>query len=772
MSRRMKMKALLPVIAAACLLVLAAGCSTTSRLAPDEQLYNGIKKLEITGEPGEKTPGGLKSEISEALTVKPNNPYPFTAIRHPFPLGLWVWNHWSGHEKGFKHWFYEKFASDPVLINDVRPDLRVKMVDQVLENNGFFHGSATYELVPKSNPKIVGVKYFVETGPAFTLDTVELLPDTCHLYHMIDSVASRIPYLRPGSRYSTDSLSNVRTRVARVLRNRGYYYFNPEYIEYLADSIQNPGHIALRLTVARNVPAFALRRYRVGDVSMTLRRNDGGGRADTVKCGRATLIQYMPSRFRRQLVDECVMLRRGRPIRLNAINGTQTRLSRLGIFNNIDISVMPPDSAAMRQSEPPLNVSIDCTLDMPLEATIEANVSSKSNSYIGPGLTLGVTNRNMFGGGEQLGVTLTGSYEWQTGANRSKVFNSYEIGLQGSLAFPRLLLPRFMPRLRRDLSWTRITVNADLLNRPHYFRMAQFNAGFSYDWNPSRYTSNTLTLLKMTYTNLLHTTADFDDMMANNQAIAQSFRSQFIPQLMYTFNYDRVFHGVNSLSWTATIQEAGGLFCSIWRACGVKHDKRLFGIPISQFVKASGQLVYGRRLGYGDTWLMTRVATGVAHAYGNSAQVPYSEQFWVGGANSVRAFTVRSIGPGSYRPPRSQSGNYFDQTGTFKFEANVELRFPIAGPLHGAAFLDAGNVWLLKADPQRPGGELKASRFLRDLALGTGVGLRVDIGMMVIRGDLGIGIHAPYDTGRSGYYNMTGSFWKTLAFHLAIGYPF
>ncbi len=140
---------------------------------------------------------------------------------------------------------------------------------------------------------------------------------------------------------------------------------------------------------------------------------------------------------------------------------------------------------------------------------------------------------------------------------------------------------------------------------------------------------------------------------------------------------------------------------------------------------------------------MSRVAIGAAHAYGNSAQVPYSEQFWVGGANSVRAFTVRSIGPGSYRAPKTARGDYFDQTGTFKFEANVEFRFPIAGPLHGAVFVDAGNVWLLKDDADRPGGKLRASTFLRDLALGTGVGLRFDLGMMVIRGDLGIGIHAP-----------------------------
>ena len=218
-------------------------------------------------------------------------------------------------------------------------------------------------------------------------------------------------------------------------------------------------------------------------------------------------------------------------------------------------------------------------------------------------------------------------------------------------------------------------------------------------------------------------------------------------------------------------QEAGNLFWSVYEACGKRGEKELFGTPFSQFLKGTTQIVYGRRLGVGDHWLVTRAAVGVAWAYGNSSQVPYAEQFYVGGANSVRAWAVRDLGPGSYRPPADQENGYFDQTGTFKFEFNTEYRFPIAGPLHGALFLDAGNVWLLKKDPLRPGGELRAKTFLKDIALGTGVGLRVDISMLVLRGDLGIGLHAPYDTGKSGYFNLP-SFKKSLCFHLAIGYPF
>lgn len=743
---------------------MLSSCSTTRRIPDGEQLYVGLKKVEISGYDKEKVPEGVASQLNEAVAVAPNNaifksPY----YRWPFPVGLWVYNNWDNPPKGLKHKLYEKLVAQPVLVSDVRPNLRAKMMDEILDNNGYFRGHADYEVIDQKNPKKAKISYKVLTGPAYTLDSIWLLPDTCRLNHLIDSIASRDPYLRPGVRYSTDSLSAVRTRVANKLRNRGYYFFKPEFIEYLADSVAKPLSIDLRMALASNVAKPLLQCYTVGDVTVRVFRNKGGGTPDTMQTSRGTLIQMMPSRLRQKLIPECVTLRKGRVFSVRSMNSTQTRFARLGIFNAININVLP-DSGQV------LNVDIDCTFDTPLEATVELNASSKSNSYIGPGMKVGITNRNIFGGGEQFNVTLTGSYEWQTGKGSSSVFNSYEYGISTSLSVPRLLAPGFIKRRNRNLNWTRFTLNFEMLNRPHYFKMAQFNFSFNYDWQSSRYSSHTLTPFKLTYTNLLHTTEAFDSITGANPAIALSFRSQYIPQLSYSYTYDRQFDSDNGINWQFTVQEAGNLFWSVYELAGKHGEKELFGTPFSQFVKGQTQLVYNRRL-WGDNWLVSRVLVGAAHAYGNGKEVPYAEQFYVGGANSIRAFTVRSLGPGSYRPPEDVRDSYFDQTGTFKLEANVEYRFPIIGPLHGAVFMDTGNVWLLKNDPLRPGGQLKASSFLRDLALGTGVGLRFDIGMLVVRGDLGIGIHAPYDTGKSGYYNME-SFKKSLAFHLAIGYPF
>ena len=393
------------------ILMVTSSCSTTRRIPSDEILYTGLKSVEFNPENKEqKVPSAVKGDIKDAVNVKANK-YTFTpSIR--IPVGLWVYNNWNPNSKGIKKWLYNKLVEDPILISDVRPEVRTKMIDEILDNNGFFQGTSSYQLNQGKNKKKASLTYIVKTGPAYMVDTIEMLPDTTKLFGLLNSAARRDTYLgRQNMRYSTDSLSVARTRLANIVRNRGYYYFRPEYIEYLADSIQNPGHITLRMTVASNVPKQGITYYKTGKITVYAFRTRDGGTPDTTVYKQATLIQMMPSRLRRDIIPECISFREGRQFSVRAMNQTQNRLARLGIFNSISIDVSP-DSLA---SEPTLDAAISCTFDTPLEASIEVNASSKSNSYIGPGITLGVTNKNIFGGGEQFSVSLTGTYEWQTG---------------------------------------------------------------------------------------------------------------------------------------------------------------------------------------------------------------------------------------------------------------------------------------------------------------------------------------------------------------------
>lgn len=772
---------IIPVLAALVITLCLGSCSTTRRLEEGETLYNGMK-MKITPAAGTKTPDGLKGDLQSTVDVKPNNPWPFLRpyIRDPFPVGLWIYNSMNDSVKGLKKWIYDKWGRKPVLVETVRPDVRLKMLKTVMDNNGYFSGTASYDIRHhKKNNKIATVDYDVQLGHPYMIDTVIYMNDTARnmsrheraVRHFIDSVARQSDYLKAGQQFNLDSLIAERVRITNKLRNRGWFYFRPEYIEFLADSIQKRGSIALKLSLADNMPKPAGLQYRVGEITTYVQRRTGKARSvDTINTSKGKIILQRPSRLRKDMLPGCITFRRDKLFSVRDMDRTQTRLARLGIFGNININAVPADTSEV---DPRLDVFITCAFDRPMEASLQANITSKSNSYIGPGVVLGLTHNNLFGGAEKLTVQLSGSYEWETGRNSSNAMNSYEAGLSATLAFPRLIAPRFVKRTRRDLNWTTVDLSFDMLNRPKYFRLAEFRVGLTYDWNHSRNVVNSFTPFKLTYNKLMRTTHTFDSIMAENPAVELSFQSHFIPETQYTYTYDKWLERerINGFNFTATAIDGGNIFWALWRACGVKGRKELFGMPFSQFVKAQAQLVYTRRLVRGsDMWLVSRLLVGAAHAYGNSEQVPYSEQFYIGGANSIRAWTVRSLGPGSYRPPRDLRNGYFDQTGTFKFEVNTEFRFPIISILHGAVFVDAGNIWLMKNDPKRPGGLLTAKNFGRDIALGTGIGLRVDIGMMVIRGDLGYGLHAPYDTGMSGYFNIKPK--NAFAFHLAIGYPF
>ena len=758
----------MPLIALAVMALAAVSCSTTRRLGAGETRYTGVGKFNVETPGDEKAPIALVDGLKEAANCDANDYVvaPFIKI----PLGLWVYNNWNDSAGGLKGWLYNKLVKAPVLISEVRPEMRVKLMEQILDNNGYFGSTATYDIrYSKTNKKKAGVDYEIRLTNPYRIDSIIYLDKPEPMARFVDSVAKKSPYLQKGEVFCVDSLASERIRIVNAMRNRGYYYFRPEYIEFLADSLITPGNVAIKLTIAANTPKMARQQYRTGNIYTTILRDSQSdpGTPDTIPTKRGDVIVMRPARLRKNLIPSCVTFREGKIFSVRDMNRTQTRLSRLGIFGNIQIQPVPVDTTSGNAT---LDVYTTCQFDQPIEASIEVNATSKSNSYLGPGLILGLSHNNLFGGGERLGLQLTAAYEWQTGRNRGSVFNSYEFGLNASLAFPRMLAPSFIKRTNRELNWTTINLGASILNRPHFFKLAEFNTGITYEWKASRNSVNQFTPFKLSYNKLISTTHEFDSIMSQNPAVALSFQNQFIPQMSYTYTLDKFFERerINGINFSVTVTEAGNIFNGIWSACGVKGEKKLFGTPFSQFVKGQAQLVYSRRLIKAtDHWLVSRVLIGAAHAYGNSREVPYSEQFYIGGANSIRAFTVRSIGPGSYLAPESVKDGYFDQTGTFKLELNTEYRFPIVSVLHGAVFLDAGNIWLLKNDPMRPGGQLQGATFLKDIALGTGVGLRVDIGMMVIRGDLGYGLHAPY---KPGYFNIP--FKDAFAFHLAIGYPF
>ena len=757
-----------------CLLFFS--CSTTKKLTDGEVLYIGVKKMKIETPPKLKLKGPEKSALTSPMSYPPNNPLFAPYVRSPFPIGLWVYNWHIKKEKGLKWWLYRKLAKEPVLISDVQPELRLKMVENNMKDFGFFGLESRYEIIPrKRNPKKAKISYWVKLPDPFRYSSVDLWGWKGQMDSLVRQ-SMRFSLLKAGEQYDVNVLEQERQRISDILRNRGYYYFQPQYIEFLADTTRRHGEVDLRIGLKQGIPEVAFHPYTIRNVDVSLFGNDDSDRRDTLEYDRLQMDYSPPQTLKPKILSQAVKVRPGQLYTARRQNRTQSGIVQLGVFKFVNLTINPVDTSYGRK----LDYKISADYALPIETEVEVDIASKSNNLLGPGLILSLNNKNMFKRAETFSLKLTGAYEWQVGGEkttkgRSGLINSYELGVNLNLSVPRLLVPGFLKSGKDRQERTHFQIGTDFLNRHSYFRMISFWGSATYDFNSSRRNYHSVVPFKLNYTHLLRTSHEFDSTLNKNPAIALSFKDQFIPSMSYTYTFDRAatYRNPNRLFWQTSITQAGNIISGIQYLAGKRGEGReILGNRYSQFLKLTSEIIKYRQVSENSQVAM-RLMGGIGYAYGNSRVMPYSEQFYIGGANSIRAFQIRSIGPGSYHPEKRSVTAYLDQTGDIKLEGNIELRFKIAGRLNGAVFVDAGNVWLLRKEKERPGGEFRLKDLWREIALGTGFGLRYDITYIVIRADLGVALHAPYNTGKPGYFNIRNyDFRDGLVLNLAIGYPF
>lgn len=757
-----------------CLLFFS--CSTTKKLTDGEVLYTGVKKMKIETPPKLKLKGPEKSALTSPMSYPPNNPLFAPYVRSPFPIGLWVYNWHIKKEKGLKWWLYRKLAKEPVLISDVQPELRLKMVENNMKDFGFFGLESRYEIIPrKRNPKKAKISYWVKLPDPFRYSSVDLWGWKGQMDSLVRQ-SMRFSLLKAGEQYDVNVLEQERQRISDILRNRGYYYFQPQYIEFLADTTRRHGEVDLRIGLKQGIPEVAFHPYTIRNVDVSLFGNDDSDRRDTLEYDRLQMDYSPPQTLKPKILSQAVKVRPGQLYTARRQNRTQSGIVQLGVFKFVNLTINPVDTSYGRK----LDYKISADYALPIETEVEVDIASKSNNLLGPGLILSLNNKNMFKRAETFSLKLTGAYEWQVGGEkttkgRSGLINSYELGVNLNLSVPRLLVPGFLKSGKDRQERTHFQIGTDFLNRHSYFRMISFWGSATYDFNSSRRNYHSVVPFKLNYTHLLRTSHEFDSTLNKNPAIALSFKDQFIPSMSYTYTFDRAatYRNPNRLFWQTSITQAGNIISGIQYLAGKRGEGReILGNRYSQFLKLTSEIIKYRQVSENSQVAM-RLMGGIGYAYGNSRVMPYSEQFYIGGANSIRAFQIRSIGPGSYHPEKRSVTAYLDQTGDIKLEGNIGYRFKIAGRLNGAVFVDAGNVWLLRKEKERPGGEFRLKDLWREIALGTGFGLRYDITYIVIRADLGVALHAPYNTGKPGYFNIRNyDFRDGLVLNLAIGYPF
>lgn len=755
------------------LILLSSACSTTKNLPEGEVLYTGIEKTIVTHEDETAAGDEALAEVKAALAYPPNNALlGSSSIRFPIPFGLWVYNAFVNKKGKLGRWIFDKLAAKPVFISTVNPEVRIKVAQNLLKEYGYFNGATAFQVDtnPKNDRK-AKIIYEVAMNHPYTYDSIRYMKMRYQIDTLIRStIGDRL--IHDGENFNVTKLEAERQRISSLLRNNGFYYFRPEFITYQADTIMDPGKVALRVMTKPGLPSTALRPWRIGDISVWLSGYNNEHPTDSVHYKDITVHYQGKLRVRPSVLYNRLRFRSGDLYTQEAQQRTQTSYSRLGIFRYSEMQYTPKDSSRRQDT---LDLRINTVYDLPLDGELEVNVTSKSNDQVGPGAIFSVSKRNMFGGGETFGVRLRGSYEWQTG-NRvdgaKSAINSWEMGLSATLTFPQLLFPGMMQKDGIYPSSTSFRLYVDQLNRARFFKMLAFGGNAQYDFQSSATSHHSVTPFKLTYNLLQSTTHDFDSITDINKALKLSLENQFVPLMGYTYTYDDapITTRRNHTWFQVSVSQAGNLIAAGYALAGSKFNeegKHLLGNKFAQFVKGTAEIRYNYKIKH-NQYLVGRLMAGAVYSYGNARVAPYNEQFYIGGANSLRAFTIRSIGPGRFHPEKTEY-SYLDQTGDLKFEANLEYRFPILGDLHGATFVDSGNIWLLRNDPQRPGGQLKRGQFLRDLALDAGVGLRYDLTFIVIRLDMGIPLHVPYETDKSGYFNVPS---YTPGWHLAIGYPF
>ncbi len=707
----------------------------------------------------------VQDEVEAVLSYAPNGAlFGSSKLVNPMQFGLRIHNRYHDAKRRFGKWMFRRFGEAPVLITTVAPQTRVKLATNQLHNYGFFQARTTYEVIPQKNPRKAKLAYHVETGPLYLIDSLRYN----HFTPQIDSLlrtTRRQRLIKKGAAFSAANLVNERKRIETLMRDNGYYYFAAANVGYEADTVRRPRFVSLRVNPVATAPE-AFRPWSIGKIHITLHDN-ASNRIDSIISRRYVEYAFCGQKppVRPRLWMYSITHRPRSLYTLSDQTNTLEKLSSMGILSNISIDYLPstPDDDCDT-----LDVFITATLDKPYESSFETNVTLKSNQQFGPGVSYELAKKNAFRAGERIAWKIFGSYEWHLGRNRGASLNSYELGSELSLSFPRFLLMK--QRHQRFPASTKLALTADWKNRSGYFNALKFGADIVYNWHKHPMRLHELTILDLQYDRTLSTTTAFEEILQHNPVLRVNMRNQFIPAISYLYT-----HTTNStrapLWMQFFVKESGHLTSGIYSLCGyswTERDKHIMGSPYAQFLKLTAEVH--------KTWnfntrfsLATRIFCGSIFTYGNSIAAPYSELFYVGGANSVRGFAARSIGPGSFSDPVRRDA-YISQTGDFKLEANAELRVRLLGNLHGAVFLDAGNVWLMHHDPLRMEG-LLSGRNLKQIAVGTGIGLRYDLTFLVVRVDWGIGLHAPTTEGRHHFYNI-GRFRDGNALHLAIGYPF
>lgn len=759
-------------------IIVIAGCSNTKHLPKGDLLYTGGKVTINDSLMPKKEKKALKKELEDLLRPKPNSN--FFGLR--FKLYFYNLAGEPKKEKGFRSWLRNKVGEPPVLFSQVDLDYNADILQNYMENRGYFKTRTSADSISKN--KRAKAIYTVTTKKQFKIKNV-IFPSDSASNQLEKDIArlKRRTLLKSGNPYDLDVIKAERERIDQRLKNRGYYYFNPDYILIKVDSTVGNYQVDLRLVIKDKTPDEAKQVYKIDKIiaypNYSLTNNQDSITASPSAIERYKDITIIDSAhtFRPIIYDKTLFFHRGDTYSRRDHNLSLNRLINLGTFKFVKNEFKPSDSLKN-------TLDVYYYLTPQRKKSINQTTTAKTNSanYNGAEISISWSNRNTFRAAEILSVSVFGGMEIQV-AGQNKGYNVYRVGGETSLVWPRFITPFHVKDSSAYVPKTKASLSYEFQKRIRLYALNNFRAQFGYLWKNNVHTEQQLYVTDVNYVSPANVTQEYYDRIneadtTQRAALRKVIQKQLIFGPTYSFMYTDtdLKRKRNTFYYKGTIELAATI-TGLVTGAKASDPVTILNVPFSQFAKTEQDFRYYLKLNE-KSQIATRIIAGIGYPYGNSTSLPYIRQFFIGGVNSIRAFRARSIGPGGYVDPNQNSNSFLpDQSGDIKLEMNAEYRAQLYRIFHGAVFVDAGNIWLWNKDPNRPGAEF-SSKFTNQMAVGTGLGLRLDLSFLVVRADLAFPLRRPAVTEGSPWVinqiDVGSRSWRkeNLVLNIGIGYPF
>ncbi len=729
------------LVICAVIIFICTSCSTT-KFVPDGKYLLTDVKIETDNK------NVNTSQMEQYINQKANTKW-FSLFA--VPLGTY---NLSGRDS--TKWInriLKRLGEEPVLFDTLKAEMSRKNLGTVMQNMGYLHADVSLKTI--ANDKKIKVIYTLHTGKPYFIGNIEYDIYDKNIAQILDMKNENNRGLKKGMIFSINNLENERKRITNILSDSGYYKFNKDYIIYEADSTRTNDSIDVNLKLMKfransKSPEKDHNRYYINKVNFT--SADG----DKIK-------------LRRSVLSDNLAIKEGAPFCEHDLQTTYNNFARLQAvkYTNIRFEELPDTSL--------LNCNIQLSTNKPNTISFQPEGTNTAGD-LGAAASLTYENRNLFHGSEMLSIQLRAAFEAITGLEGYQAEDYEEYNIEGRLMFPRFIAPFLSENFRRNSNaHSELTVSYNLQNRPEFHRRV-FTAAWKYLWNaPKQNSTYRFDLIDLNYVYMPWISEKFkedylDDDSNRNAILRYNYEDLFIMKMGFGMTYNNGVHAIK-----ANIETSGNILSLL---SGVsKFDKNsqgqytLFNIAFAQYVKADFD--YTRLFTF--DWrnsLALHFGFGIAYPYGNSKILPFEKRYFSGGANSVRGWNVRELGPGKFKGTDGRI-DFINQTGDMKLDFNLEYRTALFWKFNGAFFIDAGNIWTLRSYADQPGGQFKFDEFYKQIAVSYGLGIRLNLDYFILRLDMGVkAINPAYTTAKEHYPIISPNFKRDFSLHFAVGLPF